>query len=97
MQVRMAGAGSGNGEDESGQRIAIKSAYDLSADFVADHEHPQRNQVNIGEIPDFLLQRDACLELVNAGAFANGDSFHLRDGAIHVFWPAAIGFPSLPV
>src|SRR5438270_7083955 len=79
VQIRMAGARAGNGESKADQLAAIKGADDLPADFPADHEHAQRDQVHVVKIPDLFLQRDAGLELFHAVALANrnlSDSWH---------------------
>src|ERR1700759_295024 len=77
MQICVAGAAAGNGKGEANELRAIECADDLTADFLAHHEHAQRNEINVVKIPDFLLQRHAGIELVNAVAFSYGDGLGL--------------------
>src|SRR5579871_5760966 len=69
----MTGPATRNRKSEAHKIIAMKSSNGLPTDFLADHEHAQRNQVQIAEVPDFFLQRDAGIELIYANAFTNGD------------------------
>ena len=56
-------ARAGNGKRKAHHVVAVEGAHHLPTDFVGDHEHAQRNEFSIAEIPDFLLQRDASAEL----------------------------------
>src|SRR5438270_9605510 len=75
MQVSVTGAATGNVKGKANKIVAIKCPDGLPANFLADYEHAQRNQVNVAEIPDFFLKRDTGIKLIDAGAFANGNLF----------------------
>src|ERR1043166_4447853 len=83
VQIRMAGAGPGDGEGKANQFIAIECADDLPADLAADHEHAQRNQVHIIEVPDLFLQGDTGLKFLHAVAFADGNSVDTGNRGAH--------------
>ena len=59
VQVDVAGARAGYGEREADHNVAFESPHHLASNFVGDHEHAQRNQFRVAEIPDFFLQGDA--------------------------------------
>src|SRR5690348_1128975 len=69
----MSVAASWNGEGEADKLRAIKRADDLAADFFADHEHAQGNNVQIVKVPDFLLQIYAGFEFINPAAVTDGN------------------------
>src|SRR5438270_7962284 len=80
MQVSMSGAATGNGKGKANKIVAIKCPDSLTANFLADHEHAQRDQVKVTEIPDFLLECNAGIQFLDAGTFANGDLFRSLPG-----------------
>src|SRR5579864_2201131 len=73
MKVCVTGPAARNGKGKAHKIIAMKSTNGLPTDFLADHEHAQRNQVQVAEIPDFLLQGNAGIELIDANTFTNRD------------------------
>src|ERR1041384_5150201 len=83
VQIRLTGAGSGDGEGKTNQFITVERADDLPTDFAADHEHAQRHQIDIVKIPDFFLQGDTGLEFFHAVAFTDGDSIDAGHGCAH--------------
>src|SRR5215470_11832177 len=90
VQIRMAGARAGNGKGEANELIAVECADDLSADLAADDEHAQRNEIDIIEIPDFFLERNAGLKLLHAVAFADGDSIDTGHCGAHRVGPSIV-------
>src|SRR6185437_11552437 len=83
VQISVPGAAAGNGKSKAHQITAIESANNLSADFLAHHEHAQGNQVNVSKIPNLFLQRDAGVEFVYALALADDDLTGFRHHHAH--------------
>src|ERR1051326_3570463 len=79
----MAITASGNGEGKADKLRAIKSADDLAANFFTNHEHAQRNDIQIVKVPDFLLQINAGFEFVNPAALADGNPLDSRHRWAH--------------
>src|SRR6267154_1414418 len=80
VQVGMTGTAAGNGKGKAHQVVPVKSSNSLAADFLADHEHAQRNKIQVAEIPDLFLERHAGIEFIDADAFTNSDLFSSRHG-----------------
>src|SRR6266571_4815997 len=85
MQVSMPGPAAGNGKGKAHQLVALESSNGLATDFLADHEHAQRDQVHVIKIPDLFLQGDTGFEFFHASTFADGNLISPRYGSTQSF------------
>src|SRR5882724_9449295 len=90
VQVSMTGTAAGNGKGKAHQVVATKSSDSLAADFLADHEHAQWNKVQVAEIPDLFLERNAGIEFIDTDAFTNSDLFSSRHGGAQVLGTSSV-------
>src|SRR5438105_14976515 len=58
MQISVASTGAGNGKGEADHFLALERSNYLAANLVSHDEHPKRHKLGVGEVPNFLLQRD---------------------------------------
>src|SRR5215471_14238858 len=58
-------------QGEADHLLAVKRANHLTAYFFRDDKQAKRDQLRIGKIPDFFLQRDRRAQLIQIVAIAN--------------------------
>ena len=60
-----------NGQCKADEIFAVERSDHVSADFVRNHEQTDRDQVGVRECPDFFLQGETRLHLLQRLAFAD--------------------------
>ncbi|PYX92464.1 MAG: hypothetical protein DMG71_17970 [Acidobacteria bacterium] len=69
----MASTGAGNGKGEADHFLALERSNYLAANLVSHDEHPKRHKLGVGEVPNFLLQRDTGSHFVEPVTLADAN------------------------
>src|SRR6267378_4792396 len=92
VEERLAIAPSCDGHCEPNQIISMESTENLPSRFGGNHEQRDRNNVNVGGLPDFALQVDTSFKFFNPEAMPERDAALLhctRGCGAEGFLPAA--------